>query len=147
MSAVGSFLFGFVSDRLGRKKTIIISSTMIATLALVLSYLPPILIFIYIWGASYGISYGGVPEQYAAIIVDFFGRRYSTSIFGFLTMIGAIGGGLFPLISGFLRDITGAYYTAILFLAVGAFLMTTTILPATHPHRHVPNDGTEISRI
>jgi MFS family permease len=135
MSAVGSFLFGFVSDRIGRRPTIVISSAMIAALALILTSIPPILTLLYVWGVAYGIAYGGVPEQYAATIVDYFGRRYSTSIFGFLTLFGAMGGGLFPLISGIIRDLTGAYHATILFLAVGASLMTMTILPATPPSR------------
>jgi len=135
MSAVGSFIFGFVSDKIGRRPTIVISSAMIAVLALVLTSIPPTIMILYLWAITYGIAYGGIPEQYAAIIVDYFGRRYSTSIFGLLTFFGAMGGGLFPLISGFLRDITGAYYAVILFLSLGSLLMTITILPAIPPSR------------
>jgi cyanate permease len=32
---------------------------------------------------------------------------------------GALGGGLFPLISGYLFDITGNYYASLIFLGVG----------------------------
>jgi MFS family permease len=66
----------------------------------------------------YGLSYGGAPEQYAAIVTDYFGTTHNTTLFGLVTLVGGIGGGLFPLIGGWLVDRTGDYYATLLFLAV-----------------------------
>lgn len=133
MSAVGSFLFGIFSDRLGRKATIVATTGGMSVSFFTASILPPNLALLYAWALLYGLTYGGCPEQYAAIIADYFGSRYSTTLFGFLTLAGGIGGGLFPLLGGWLVDLTGAYYVTLLFLAFGMCFATITILTAKPP--------------
>jgi OFA family oxalate/formate antiporter-like MFS transporter len=135
MSAVGSFLFGVVSDRLGRRVTIITTTAGMALSFFIASILPPNLTLLYAWAVLYGITYGGAPEQYAAIVTDYFGRRNSTTLFGFLTLGGGIGGGLFPLIGGWLVDVTGTYYATLLFLAGGMCIAASTILITAAPTR------------
>lgn len=119
MSAIGSFLFGFFSDRYGRKRTIVVTTGLISLAFLLSTVIPANLTALYIWAVLYGISYGGAPEQYAAIITDYFGTTHNTTLFGLLTLAGGIGGGLFPLIGGWIVDQTGDYYTTLLFLGVG----------------------------
>lgn len=133
MSAAGSFLFGIVSDRLGRKVTIIATTGGIALSFFTVSFLPPNLTLLYAWAVMYGLTYGGAPEQYAAIISDYFGRRHSTTLFGFLTLGGGIGGGLFPLLGGWLVDITGSYKVTLLVLGCAMLLATFTMLLARTP--------------
>jgi MFS family permease len=88
---------------------------------------------LYVWAVMYGLTYGGAPEQYAAIITDYFGRRHSTTLFGFLTLGGGIGGGLFPLLGGWLVDITGSYKATLLVLGCAMLLATFTMLLARTP--------------
>jgi len=133
MSAAGSFLFGIVSDRLGRRNTILATTTGIAVSFFTASILPPNLTLLYAWAVLYGLTYGGCPEQYAAIVADYFGSRYGTTLFGLLTLAGGIGGGLFPLIGGWLVDLSGAYYLTLTFLACGMLAATLTILLAKPP--------------
>ncbi len=133
MSAVGSFLFGIVSDRLGRRLTIFATTGGIAISFFTASILPPNLTLLYAWAALYGLTYGGAPEQYAAISTDYFGRRNSTTLFGFLTLGGGLGGGLFPLLGGWLVDVTGSYFATLLFLGCGMLVATFTILLAGPP--------------
>lgn len=135
MSAVGSFIFGIVSDRLGRRVTIFATTVGMALSFFVASILPPNLNLLYLWAVLYGIAYGGAPEQYAAIITDYFGRGNSTTLFGFITLGGGIGGGLFPLIGGWLVDITGAYHSTLLFLAGGMCVAALTILITVSPRK------------
>ena len=133
MSAVGSILFGVFSDRFGRKWTIVATTGLIAIVFGVATIIPPDILFLYAWAVLYGLSYGGAPEQYAAIITDYFGRSHSTSLFGMLTLVGGIGGGLFPLIGGWLVDRTGNYYATLLFLAAGMALAAGTAFMAKEP--------------
>ncbi len=133
MSAAGSVLFGIVSDRLGRRATIIATTGGIALSFFTVSFLPPNLTLLYAWAVMYGLTYGGAPEQYAAIITDYFGRRHSTTLFGFLTLGGGIGGGLFPLLGGWLVDITGSYKVTLLVLGCAMLLATFTMLLARTP--------------
>ncbi len=135
MSAVGSFIFGIFSDRFGRKATIVATTGGLSLSFFASTILPPNLALLYGWALLYGLTYGGCPEQYAAITADYFGSRYSTTLFGFLTLAGGLGGGLFPLIGGWIVDFTGAYYATLLFLACSMSLANLTILTVNPPHR------------
>ena len=134
MSAVGSIMFGVFSDRFGRKWTIVATTGLIAVVFGVATIIPANIMFLYAWTVLYGLSYGGAPEQYAAIITDYFGRTHNTSLFGMLTLVGGIGGGLFPLIGGWLVDRTGNYYATLLFLAVGMSIAAGTAFIAKEPN-------------
>lgn len=119
MSAIGSFVFGFISDWIGRKYTIAIALTGMATAMLVSTIIPPNIIALYAWVTLYGLTYGGAPEQYASIVQDYYGTGGDVALYGWVMFFGALGGGLFPLISGYLFDITGNYYASLIFLGVG----------------------------
>ena len=119
MSAVGSIIFGFFSDRFGRKRTIVVTTGLIALAFGVSTLIPANLTMLYAWAILYGLSYGGAPEQYAAIVTDYFGTTHNTTLFGLVTLAGGIGGGLFPLIGGWVVDQTGDYYLTLLVLGAG----------------------------
>lgn len=119
MSAIGSIVFGFFSDRFGRKKTIVVTTGLIAIAFGVSTVIPANLTMLYAWAVLYGLSYGGAPEQYAAIVTDYFGTTHNTTLFGLVTLAGGIGGGLFPLLGGWIVDKTGSYYMTLLILGVG----------------------------
>jgi len=133
MSAAGSFVFGIVSDRYGRKITILLTTSGMAVAFLVATLIPANITLLYAWAILYGVSYGGAPEQYAAITTDYFGRRYNTTLFGLMTLAGGLGGGLFPLIGGWLVDLTGSYNATLLFLGAMMTLATLTTYLAKPP--------------
>jgi MFS family permease len=133
MSATGSLVFGIVSDRYGRKITILFTTCGMAVAFLVATMIPANITLLYAWAVLYGVSYGGAPEQYAAITTDYFGRRYNTTLFGIMTLAGGLGGGLFPLIGGWLVDLTGSYYATLLFLGAMMALATLTTYLAKPP--------------
>jgi MFS family permease len=135
MSAIGSFLFGFFSDRFGRKLTIIVTTMFLSLSFAVATVIPPNLSVLYLWAVLYGLSYGGAPEQYAAIVTDYFGTTHNTTLFGLVTFVGGIGGGLFPLIGGWLVDRTGNYYATLLFLAVAMALAAGIAFITKEPKR------------
>lgn len=135
MSACGSLVFGVVSDWAGRKNTIIISATGLAVSMFVSAIIPPDIFLLYAWVTLYGLSYGGVPEQYAAIVADYFPSRKDVALFGYVTAVGALGGGLFPLIGGFLADLTGSYHASLTFLGLGMVAALVTIFKVKEPRR------------
>jgi MFS family permease len=134
MSAIGSVLFGLFSDRFGRKWTIVATTGLLALAFGVATVIPPEIMYLYAWTVLYGLSYGGAPEQYAAIITDYFGPTHSTTLFGLLTLVGGIGGGLFPLIGGWLVDKTGDYYATLLFLCVGMAIASVIAFISKNPN-------------
>jgi MFS family permease len=134
MSAVGSILFGFFSDRFGRKWTIVITTGMIGLAFGVSTVIPPNLTMLYAWTVLYGLSYGGAPEQYAAIVTDYFGTTHNTTLFGLITLAGGIGGGLFPLVGGWIVDKTGNYYSTLLILGVGMVIASALAFTLKDPN-------------
>jgi MFS family permease len=129
MSALGSFIFGIVSDKIGRKNTIILTATGITASMFVSTVIPPDMTLLYAWVTLYGLTYGGIPEQYAALVADYFKSKEDISLFGYLMCTGALGGALFPLIGGYLFDLTSNYYASLIFLGIGMLGALITILP------------------
>jgi nitrate/nitrite transporter NarK len=82
----------------------------------------------------YGLSYGGAPEQYAAIVTDYFGTTHNTTLFGLVTLAGGIGGGLFPLVGGWIVDQTGNYYTTLLILGAGMVVASALAFSLKDPN-------------
>lgn len=143
MSAVGSFLFGLFSDRFGRRWTIVATTGLLAVAFGVATLIPADITLLYAWAVLYGLSYGGAPEQYAAIVTDYFGRTHSTVLFGLITLAGGLGGGLFPLIGGWFVDLTGSYYATLLFLSVGMGLASILALISRDPN----SSGEQLLRV
>ncbi len=135
MSAVGSFIFGFISDKIGRKRTILVCALGIAGAIFASTTIPPDLTLISLWATLYGLTYGGLPEQYAAIVADYFGSKHGPALFGVIFFTGALGGGLLPLIGGHLADLTGTYAATLLFLGGSMCAAAVTILPVQPPRR------------
>ncbi len=135
MSAVGSFIFGFISDKIGRKRTIVVCALGIAVAIFASTTIPPDLTLLYAWATLYGLTYGGLPEQYAAIVADYFGSKQGPSLFGVIFFTGALGGGLLPLIGGHLADLTGTYAATLLFLGGSMCAAVATILPVQPPQQ------------
>jgi MFS family permease len=137
MSLFGSFVFGFVSDWLGRRRTIAITSGGMALSMLISTLIQPNIIWLYAWVTLYGLTYGGTPEQFVSIVADYFGRREDISLFALVHCAGAVGGGLFPLIGGYLADATGSYGASLTFTGVGMIGAVIAILIAKPPKRKI----------
>ncbi len=135
MSAIGSFIFGVVSDKIGRKSTIIVTAIGLTISMFVSLFIPPNIFSLYVWVTLYGLTYGGIPEQYAAIVADYFKSKQDISLFGYLMFVGALGGSLFPLVGGYLADLTGDYYASLTFLGIGMFCALLTVLPIKPPKK------------
>jgi MFS family permease len=135
MSAFGSFIFGFVSDKIGRKHTIIVCAIGIAISIFASTTIPPNITLLYAWAILYGLTYGGLPEQYAAIVADYFGSKHGPSLFGVIFFTGALGGGLLPLIGGYITELTGNYSTTLIFLGISMCVSVLTILPVKPPRK------------
>jgi len=133
---VGSISLGPLSDRIGRKQGLLISLTLhvVAFILFVLARSLPVL---YAGAAAFGFFYGSMAALFSALVGDFFGRRHSGAIAGFLFagsgMLGAWG----PMIFGYLRDVTGSYHLAfsggIVTSALALVLFLGTPKPPPYP--------------
>ena len=108
MSLPGRVLFAWLSDRIGERKTLIISYGMkaLGLIIFVLSRnLTHILIFVVIYGAGYG---GSIPVS-TSLRASYFGRKAYATITGYTTFFGAISNVVYPIFAGWSYDVSGSY--------------------------------------
>jgi MFS family permease len=108
MSLPGRVLFAWLSDRIGERKTLIISYGMkaLGLVIFVLSRnLTHILIFVVIYGAGYG---GSIPVS-TSLRASYFGRKAYATITGYTTFFGAISNVAYPIFAGWSYDVSGSY--------------------------------------
>ncbi len=104
-------IFGFVADRLGGIKSLLIGS-ILQCLALFL-YLPfNGLISLYFVSFLFGLSQGGIVPSYAIVVREFMPEGEAGSKIGFVIMMTIVGMAFGGLLSGWIFDITGSYRAA-----------------------------------
>ncbi|MFA5449130.1 MAG: OFA family MFS transporter [Clostridia bacterium] len=121
-NAVGRLVWGWVSDKLGRKNTIIILLCINAGLSLLVTIASGYWIFVII--AAIGFLYGGFLSNYASLSADYFGQKYTAFNYG-LVMIGfGAGGVISSYIAGHFKNLAaddiGKMFPAFLIAAIAA---------------------------
>ena len=129
MSAAGFLLGGFVTDRMGAKRTVILFALGMAVMTAWLTRIGS-LWQIYLFAALYGLTSGGVTPSLANFFAQTFGIKHIAKILGMIVVSWAIGAAAGPLIGGKLFDINGNYIaafwvasTAMIIAALMAFLV------------------------
>jgi len=130
----GRFAIGAVSDRIGRKAGLValLVVQVISCLIFAGSTSPWLL---NLAAALFGIGSGASVALYAAVVGDTFGRAHVGAIAGFAFAFTCSGGGLGPLVAGWIRDQTGSYDEAFL---LGAAINGLAILFAIILRRPTP---------
>ena len=133
---IGSMLLGPLSDRIGRKRGLILSLVM-QVVAFLLFLAARSLTVLYAGAAAFGFFYGSMATLFSALVGDFFGRRHAGSISGFLFASSGILGAWGPMIAGYLRDATGSYQfaftCAVATSATALLLFLVTPKPPPYP--------------
>jgi MFS family permease len=119
-SLLGRVIMGSISDKLGRKKSTVISSLM-NLVALIGMLVSSDLLMFYVCCFVFGFSYGGWGAQMPAMCADHFGERNSGSILGGMFLIAQAGMAIGPWSAGYMIDLTGSYRPLFL-MAVGVSL-------------------------
>lgn len=111
MRIVGTFIWGYVSDNLGREKSYgaSILITLIGLVCLLEINLNSPLWFVYLTAVLYGVGHSAGNPTYGAVIGDIFGGRNVGTIFGFLEIGFGLGMAFGSWSGGFAYDLTGSY--------------------------------------
>jgi len=113
LSIVGRIGIGSISDKIGRKPSLIIGFALLATAALLVMAAKEVWMF-YIFAILFGFSTGGVIALESPVTAEFFGLRAHGSIMGTIVFCATVGGAFGSLFAGRIFDITGSYYIAFL---------------------------------
>jgi MFS family permease len=120
---VGRIIFGIISDRFGRKGSLILCAVIRAAMLLCLIWVDQLWVF-YLFALVYGLTTGGFSPIMAALISETFGLRRIGAIIGALDIGFGIGAAIGPAIGGFIFDVTESYFIAFI---IGAILMLIAI--------------------
>jgi len=129
IALAGALAFGWLADRIGQKRAILISLT-IWTTATVLAYYAPVLprpkVAFYIVATLAGIGMGSAQSVTRSLVALFTPQENAAEFYGFLGVAGKDLAFVGPIVFGTLSERTGSQRPAI--LAVGAFFVVGMIL-------------------
>jgi MFS family permease len=111
MSLPGRVLFAWISDRIGERRTLMVSYSMKAiglVIFVMAKNLSQILVFVIIYGIGYG---GSIPVSHS-LRASYFGRKAFATITGYTTFFTAISNVIYPIFAGWSYDISGSYTSA-----------------------------------
>jgi MFS family permease len=150
-NGLGRIAWGSISDRLGRKRTIIVMSalqglTMLATYHIFISF-GSVAGFVLV-AAMIGFNYGGSFALFPAITADYFGNKSVGSNYGWMFTAYGVAGLAGPLLAGYFKDTAqgaadpSVWMTPFIIAGVvcllGAVIMSFAKRPASTTNRVAP---------
>jgi OFA family oxalate/formate antiporter-like MFS transporter len=128
-SVPGRIISGFIADRMGWQKIIILSLFGLALSVLLLSFLKAAWM-LYCFVLFYGIFHGSRIASHVGILGEFFGMNSLGEIIGITMAIAMFIGAFAPYLAGFIFDITGSYFIdfmIVMILLLGGGILATVI--------------------
>lgn len=105
-NSFGRLFWGIVSDKLGRKKTIILLLGLTAVLSLCVNIAAGYMIYVLI--ACIGFAYGGFLSTFPAFTADLFGAKYNATNYGIVLVGFGVGAVVSSYIAGYYKNIASA---------------------------------------
>jgi len=121
VSIISGFLWGSISDRFGRMITLAVVFGIQCFMLLTISFTssPSLLLASII---LYSLTLWGVPTIMNASVSDFVDTLFVPIAMGFITLFFSIGQFISPMVTGFLIDMSGSYFPALLLSATVSML-------------------------
>ncbi len=131
LGIVGRIGIGSLSDRVGRKSSLIISFILLLVALLWLTVATE-LWTLYLCAAIYGLGAGGVIALSSPITAELFGLRAHGVIMGASAFAATVGGAIGSVLAGRIFDTTGSYFLAFLVsaaLAIASLILASLLKP------------------
>ncbi len=122
-SLVGRFAIGWLADRLGRVKTLMLMQALMGLSYLVWAGAHDRWLFA-LFAIWFGLSYGSIVSLLPAICMDLFGGKAVSAIIGTLYTGAALGNLLGPVVAGKVFDMTQSY-TMVIWITLGISAIAT----------------------
>ena len=149
-NGLGRIAWGSISDRMGRRPTIILMSalqgiTMLMTYHVFISFG---MVYGFIFAAALiGFNYGGAFALFPAITADYFGNKNVGSNYGWMFTAYGIAGLAGPLLAGHFKDAaqgaaqSSVWMTPFIIAGVVCLLGAVVMTFATRPHKFSDTNG------
>jgi len=131
VSIIGRIIMGAAADRIGPKRALVITFSMLFTGLLFLNKADSLWMF-YFFALIHGFAHGGFFALMSPAVATFFGTRAHGLLLGSVIFSGTIGGAIGPLLGGHLFDLTKTYDVLFIILAaasLSALIITITLAP------------------
>jgi len=139
LSVCGILAVGWLADRVGRLPTVTMTFLMsiTGTLALVGVAVWPSLVLVYVFVVFFGLVQGARGPIILSLLPALYPGGAIGAIFGALSVALGLGAGLGPLLSGYLRQVTGGYVASFSMAAAASLcgLVTFWIVPSLRHER------------
>jgi OFA family oxalate/formate antiporter-like MFS transporter len=133
-STVGRLVMGYISDRMGRKRTLGLNLTLQVFTWIWIMYTHNTWMLI-VFAIFYGFSYGGVSAVFPAIVGDYFGRLKAASVIGAIFTIAGVAAAFGPIVGGIIYDLTKSYQLAFLLGALTNVVSLVLLFLSNPPKR------------
>ncbi len=121
LSILGRLVMGFINDRIGNKRTIVICF-IILLIALGWLQFTRAIWMLYLFAVIYGFGHGGFFALISPTIAVYFGTRSQGVLLGTVMFGSTIGGALGAYLTGKIFDISGSYSLAFLIMLIVSIL-------------------------
>lgn len=122
-SLVGRFAIGWLADRLGRVKTLMLMQCLMGMSYLIWAGAQEAWVFA-LFALWFGLSYGSIVSLLPAICMDLFGGRAVSAVIGTLYTGAALGNLLGPVLAGQVFDMTQSY-ALVIWITLGISAIAT----------------------
>jgi OFA family oxalate/formate antiporter-like MFS transporter len=129
-NSAGRLFWGWVSDRLGRKKTLILLMIIAAAAIPFAAIAPGYLVFVLI--AVVGFSYGGFLGTFPALTADYFGIKNMGVNYGMVLMGFGVGAVASSYVAAYFKQLSGGFLVPFL-IASGAAVVAAAITAFLKP--------------